>query len=91
MLDFITVPSLTSAARTAAGYLAVWLVAKGFIVEGESEFVVTSVVTFVGLAASVYFRRRQALINQVAALPETKEIVTTPELAANAPSAKVTA
>lgn len=87
----ITVPALTSAARTLAGYLTVWLVAKGLIVEAESELVVTAIVTLVGLAASIYFRRRSALVGHVAALPEVGKIVAEPDLAASVPSAKVVA
>jgi hypothetical protein len=87
----ITVPALTSAARTLAGYLAVWLVAKGFIVEAESELIVTAVVTVVGLVASIYFRRRSALVGQAAALAEVGKIVAAPELAASVPNGKVVA
>jgi hypothetical protein len=87
----ITVPALSSAARTLAGYLTVWLVAKGFIVEAESELVVTAVVTLVGLAASVYFRRRSALVGQAAGPTEVGKIVAAPDLAASVPSAKVVA
>ena len=85
----ITVPALTSAARTLAGYLTVWLVAKGFIVEAESELVVTAVVAITGLAASIYFRRRSALVGQAASLAEVGRIVAEPDLAASVPSAKV--
>jgi hypothetical protein len=87
----LTVPALTSAARTLAGYLTVWLIAKGLIVEAESELVVTAIVTLVGLAASIYFRRRSALVAQTAALTEVGKIVATPDLAASVPSAKVVA
>lgn len=85
----ITVPALTSAARTLAGYLTIWLVAKGFIVEAESELVVTAVVTMTGLAASIYFRRRSALVGQAASLTEVGRIVAEPDLAASVPSPKV--
>lgn len=78
----ITVPALTSAARTLAGYLAVWLVAKGVIVAAESELVVTGVVTIVGLGASIYFRRKSALVSQAGALTEVTRIVTTAAIAA---------
>ncbi|BCJ90374.1 hypothetical protein IZ6_11090 [Terrihabitans soli] len=85
----ITVPALTSAARTLAGYLTVWLVAKGFIVEAESELVVTAIVTLTGLAGSIYFRRRSALVEQAASLAEVGKIIAAPELAGSVPSAKV--
>lgn len=72
----ITVPALTSGARTLAGYLAVWLVAKGVIVAAESELVVTGVVTIVGLGASIYFRRKTAIIAQAESLPEVSRVIT---------------
>jgi hypothetical protein len=88
----ITVPAITSAARTLAGYLAVWLVAKGLIVEGESELVVTGIVTVVGLVASIYYRRTTAIVAQAAALPEVTKVVTTPAVAAavDSPAVKTT-
>jgi len=86
----ITVPALTSAARTLAGYLAVWLVAKGVIVDAESELVVTGVVTIVGLLASIYFRRKTALVSQAASLPEVAKVVATAELAARVGEPNVT-
>jgi hypothetical protein len=86
----ITVPALTSAARTLAGYLAVWLVAKGVIVDAESELVVTGVVTIVGLLASIYFRRKTALVAQAASLPDVAKVIATADLAARVGEPNVT-
>lgn len=83
----ITVPALTSAARTLAGYLAVWLVAKGLIVDADIENVVALITTAVGIGASVYFRRTSAIVEQAANLPEVKTItVTTKAVADEAPA-----
>jgi hypothetical protein len=84
----ITLPAINSAARTLAGYAAVWLVAKGFLTDGaESELFITGVVTIVGLAASMYFRRKTALVKQAANLPEVKTItVTDPQIVDAAPA-----
>lgn len=64
----ITLPAITSAARTLAGYLAVWLVAKGVVDTGESELLVTVLTGIVGIGASIFFRRKTALVTQTAAL-----------------------
>ena len=83
----ITVPALTSAARTLMGYATVWLIAKGFIVPEDVESLTTIVVTVVGLVASVYFRRTTAIVSQAANLPEVKTItVTDPQIADAAPA-----
>jgi hypothetical protein len=43
---------------------------------------VTAIVTVVGLGASIYFRRKTALVSQAASLPEVAKVVATAELAA---------
>lgn len=87
----ITLPAINSAARTLAGYLAVWLVAKGFITAEDSELLVTAIVAVVGVAASMYFRRTNAIVGQAASLPEVKKIVAEPAVSQDVPSDKVVA
>lgn len=87
----ITVPAITSAARTIAGYAAVYLVAKGFVVSDEADLLVTAFVSIVGVAASMYFRRTNAIVAQAAALPEVGKIVASPEVSSAVESGKVVA
>ncbi len=72
--------------QSAAGALA----AKGFIDAPGQTIIVAFVMWLIPTVWGLYVRRKAGLVASAAALPEVREIRTTPEIAAALPDPTVT-
>jgi hypothetical protein len=77
--------------RTLVQSAAAGLAAKGFIDAQGQTVIVAFVMWLIPTVWGLYVRRKAGLVASAAALPEVREIRTTPEIAAALPDPTVTA
>ena len=86
-----TIEQFWSLIRTLLQSAGAALVTKGVIDAGSAEIAVGLAMNIITTGYSLYIRRKAGLVATAAALPEVREIRTTPEIAAALPDPTVTA
>lgn len=86
-----TIEQFWSLVRTLLQSAGAALVTKGLIDAGSAEIIVGLVMNVATTLYSLYIRSNAGLVASAAALPEVREIRTTPEIAAALPDPTVTA
>lgn len=77
--------------RTLVQSAAAALAAKGYLDSSGEQIVVAFVMWLIPTVWGLYVRRKAGLVASAAALPEVKQIVTTPDIAAKVPDPSVVA
>ena len=86
-----TIEQFWSLIRTLLQSAGAALVTKGVIDAGSAEIAVGLAMNIITTLYSLYIRRKAGLVASAAALPEVREIRTTPEIADALPDPTVTA
>jgi murein endopeptidase len=86
-----TIEQFWSLVRTLLQSAGAAMVARGWIDGGSAEIIVGLAMNVLTTVYSLWLRRKAGLVATAAALPEVKQIVTTPEIAAKVPDPTVTA
>lgn len=85
-----TMEQFWSLVRTLLQTAGAALVTKGYLDDGSMQVVVGALMTLITTGYSIWIRRKAGLVASAAALPEVKQIVTTPEIAAKVGDRSVT-
>lgn len=85
-----TMEQFWSLVRTLLQTAGAALVTHGYLDDGSLQVVIGALMTLITTAYSLWIRRKAGLVATAAALPEVKQIVTTPEIAAKVGDRTVT-
>lgn len=86
-----TTEQFWSLVRTLLQTAGAALVTRGYLDDGSMQIVVGALMTLITTGYSLYIRRKAGLVASAAALPEVREIRTTPEIARKVEDPSVTA
>lgn len=85
-----TMEQFWSLVRTLLQTAGAALVTHGYLDDGSMQVVVGALMTLITTGYSLYIRRTAGIVASAAALPEVKQIVATPEIAAKVADPAVT-
>ena len=85
-----TMEQFWSLVRTLLQTAGAALVTRGYLDDGSLQVVVGALMSLITTGYSLWIRRKAGLVATAAALPEVKQIVTTPEIAAKVGDRTVT-
>ena len=86
-----TIEQFWSLVRTVLQMAGAALVTRGYLDDGSMQIVVGALMTLITTGYSLYIRRKAGIVASAAALPEVREIRTTPEIARKVEDPSVTA
>lgn len=76
-----TIEQFWSLVRTLLQTAGAALVTRGYMDDGSMQIIVGALMTLITTGYSLWIRRKAGLVATAAALPEVREIRTTPEIA----------
>lgn len=85
-----TMEQFWSLVRTLLQTAGAALVTRGYLDDGSMQIAVGALMTLITTGYSLWIRRKAGLVASAAALPEVKQIVATPTLAAKVDDPTVT-
>lgn len=86
-----TMEQFWSLVRTLLQTAGAALVTRGYLDDGSMQIIIGAMMTLITTGYSLYIRRKAGLVASAAALPEVREIRTTPEIARKVEDPSVTA